>query len=172
MKKLLVVLAILFVVSIVSYGQDPVKEDWEVVPGIISGGYSEETGAYIYELSNTFTCPSLVADYGWYYVQYLQGIAGNVGYGDFQHHGGGSLISSDNQGEITKADDGTWAVMYTHTYVRIFRKRIPRGIRLNLQVYMVLHTFTKKNMYHSWKLDLRVKIMLLVSDKCLLLALK
>ena len=116
MKKLLVVLAILFVVSIVSYGQDPVKEDWEVVPGIISGGYSEETGPYIYKLCNTFTCPSLVYDRSWYSTIYLQGIAGNLGYGEFKHHGGGSLISSDNQGEITKADDGTWAVSYRHYY--------------------------------------------------------
>ena len=42
MKKLLVLLAILFAVSIVSHGQDPVKELWEAAPGIISGGYSEQ----------------------------------------------------------------------------------------------------------------------------------
>jgi len=120
MKKLLVLLAILFAVSIVSHGQDQVKKDWEAAPGIISGGYSEQEGPYIYKLCNTFSCPSLVDDHRWYYVQYLQGIAGNVGYGEFQHHGGGALISSDNQGEVTKADDGTWAVMYTHTYVTDF----------------------------------------------------
>ena len=53
MKKLLCLFVVLF--AVVSYGQYPVKESWEAVPGIISGGYSEEEGPYIYKFSNIYT---------------------------------------------------------------------------------------------------------------------
>lgn len=122
MKKLLVLIAVLFEVSIVSYGQledlptEPSERDWEVAPNIISGGYNDQEGPYIYKLFNVYSCPTLLFDYSRYYVNYMQAIT-NIGYGDFQHHGGGNLISKDETGEITKDDDETWAVSYGLSYM-------------------------------------------------------
>jgi hypothetical protein len=122
MKKLLCLFVALFTVSIVLYGQledlptEPSERDWEVVPNIISGGYSDQEGAYIYKLFNVYSCPTLLPDYSRYYVNYMQAII-NIGYGDFQHHGGGALISKDETGEITKDDDETWAISYGLSYM-------------------------------------------------------
>jgi hypothetical protein len=118
MKKLLVLFAILFAISIVAYGQEePVGteyRDWEVVPGIISGGYNDQEGAYIYKFFAYYTCPTLVYDrtHAWY-SHYYQAII-NIGYGDFQKYGGGSLIIEDTKGgEVSKVNDDTWALSYT-----------------------------------------------------------
>jgi len=85
MKKLLVVLAFLFAVSIVSYGQDPVKEDWETAPNIISGGYSEATGPYIFKFNQALSSPGSLPYYDYdAYINYKWRV--NLGYGDFEIH--------------------------------------------------------------------------------------
>ena len=115
MKKLLVLVAILFTITL--YGEDELpKEEWEVAPGIISGGYSKETGPYIFKIFNIYTCPSSLAfDRSHYYIEYYQSIT-NIGYGEYKHHGGGGLISYDNTGKITKVKDGSTALSYGSTY--------------------------------------------------------
>jgi hypothetical protein len=116
MKKLLCLFAVLF--AVVSYAQDePVGteyRDWEVVPGIISGGYNDQEGAYIYKFFGYYTCTTLVYDrtQAWY-SHYYQAII-NIGYGEFQKYGGGSLIIEDTKGgEVSKVNDDTWALSYT-----------------------------------------------------------
>ncbi|MFA7185866.1 MAG: hypothetical protein WC082_13275 [Victivallales bacterium] len=115
MKKLLVLIAVLFAVVAV-FGEETENADWEVAPGIISGGYSEQTGPYIYKFVQKYDCPSMDFDsklsQNWYYKFYYQKIY-NLGFGDFALHGGGTLISSDTEGEIQKVSDGTIAVSFT-----------------------------------------------------------
>jgi hypothetical protein len=112
MKKFWCVLVVLFVVVSV-FGAELEKEDWEVAPKMISGGYSEATGPYIYKFFKTYTCPSSLAyDRSHYYTEYYQVII-DIGYGDYQKYGGGSLISGDGTGEVTKIEDGSIALSYT-----------------------------------------------------------
>ena len=52
MKKLLVLFAVLF--AAMSYAEEEqAKEIWEVAPGIISGGYTQETGPYVFKFLQT-----------------------------------------------------------------------------------------------------------------------
>ncbi|MCK4983285.1 MAG: hypothetical protein KAS17_10200 [Victivallaceae bacterium] len=122
MKKLLVLVAILLAVSIVSYGQledpptEPSDRDWEVVPNIISGGYSDQEGAYIYKLFNVYSCPTLEYDYSRYYTSYYQAII-NIGYGEFQKYGGGALILEDTRGgKISKINENLGYIIFTRDW--------------------------------------------------------
>ena len=121
MKKLLILIAVLFTVSIVSYGQlenpptTPSERNWEVRPDIISGGYTDQEGPYIYKLFNVYTCPPLIYDSYPYYINRHEYIF-NLGYGDFKKHGAGSLILYDNSGEVQKENDGSYGLEYIASY--------------------------------------------------------
>jgi hypothetical protein len=119
MKKLWYLLVVFSAVT--SYGQlenpptTPSERNWELRPDIISGGYSDQEGPYIYKLFNVYTCPPLPYDSYPYYINRHEYIF-NLGYGDFKKHGAGTLILYDDSGEVQKENDGSCGLKYTATY--------------------------------------------------------
>jgi hypothetical protein len=85
MKKLLCLFA--FMLTLASYCEEELsKEIWEVAPGIISGGYTQETGPYIFKFLQTLR-PVLGRPAGSKdrYGAVLSATI-SVGYGDFMVH--------------------------------------------------------------------------------------
>ncbi|MDD5727239.1 MAG: hypothetical protein PHV59_01625 [Victivallales bacterium] len=111
MKKMFFLIGLF--ATVLTFGEE--KQSWETRPGIFGSGngYNDTEGAWIYAFYQEYSCPSsLPFDYSYYYVNNHQAII-NIGYGDFRKYGGGSLISSDTQGEILKDADESWALTYT-----------------------------------------------------------
>ena len=83
MRKLLILITVLF--AIASYAEETEKKEWEIKPGIISGGYSDATGPYIFKFYQAVSSPSSLpyCDYD-AYINYNWSI--NIGYGEYEIH--------------------------------------------------------------------------------------
>jgi len=118
MKKLLVLLAILF--AIVSYAEEPVKQAWEAAPGILSGSYDPASNtAIIYKAFTTVVSPSSLP-----FVYYAEEGTVNqrnvfisdhsLGYGSFLvGHTEYPIAGNSGFNGIKEADDNSFVVRFS-----------------------------------------------------------